>query len=332
MRIIGYGSSAVVFEAIHKKSKKKVAIKKICVEGPESEKQAKVLARLCHPNVLPLIECFYNKAVEEAETSYFLNLVTPLFSTDLLHFVRNLQDSIKGIPKELFKLYFYQMARSLVYLEAAGLIHGNVEPSNFLVEVSSHKVVLAGFGNVKRTKDDKSKSLGVRKCYLAPEILMDVGGFSAKSDIWALGCSVLQIIMGNVPFSAKSKKTQVLQMFRVLGLPSKHTLQKVYQIKGDATLAYDIKPIGLKEVDLMIYPQFVKESDPYFLDLLTKIFDFSPKKRISGLNVLLHPYFSDIRKFKYEVNGKNMNDLLAFTKEEIAYYGSEIMESLALNS
>ena len=37
-------------------------------------------------------------------------------------------------------------------------------------------------------------------------------------------------------------------------------------------------------------------ADECMLDLLQKMLCYSPKKRISAINALIHPYFSDVRK------------------------------------
>ena len=74
--------------------------------------------------------------------------------------------------------------------------------------------------------------------------------------------------------------------------------------------------------------QYLKQEDDGLLDLLTKMLEYSPKKRISALNALLHPYFSDLRKYKYSINGVSVQSLLEFTQEEIQFYGAAVIQRL----
>ena len=54
------------------------------------------------------------------------------------------------------------------------------------------------------------------------------------------------------------------------------------------------------------------------LDLLSKVFVYSPKKRIKALQALMHPYFDDLRAQKLTINGKGITDLFNFTKVELS--------------
>lgn len=74
--------------------------------------------------------------------------------------------------------------------------------------------------------------------------------------------------------------------------------------------------------------QYLKQEDEGLLDLLSKMLEYSPKKRISALNALLHPCFSDLRKYNYSINGVYVKSLLDFTQEEIKFYGAAVIEGL----
>lgn len=72
----------------------------------------------------------------------------------------------------------------------------------------------------------------------------------------------------------------------------------------------DIQGIGLKK-------KFKSGTNALALDLLSKLFVYSPKKRIKPLQALMHPYFDDLRAQKLTINGKGITDLFNFTKVEL---------------
>jgi glycogen synthase kinase 3 beta len=46
--------------------------------------------------------------------------------------------------------------------------------------------------------------------------------------------------------------------------------------------------------------------------------EYSPKKRITPLKGLLHPFFDDLRAKNCKINGRQIPDLFDFTKEELS--------------
>ena len=97
-----------------------------------------------------------------------------------------------------------QLLSGLQSLHKNGIIHCNLKPSN---------IVLDEYGNVKicdfkkclkiskMTKEliDKNKC-AMTPCYTAPELFRKDGKYSFKSDLWALGCILYELAVGQVPF------------------------------------------------------------------------------------------------------------------------------------
>ena len=240
----------MVFEATERNSKKKVAIKKTIVDGPFTEKQFKILAKLDHPNILRVQSCFYNKVAKGSEVSYFLNIVSPIYPTDMARIIQYYRSKEVSMPAVLFRVYAYQMVKSLVYLEAVGVLHGNIQPSHFLVDINNHAVVLGGFGRARSNDEGTSNAKHPSPVYLAPETLLEVKPETFKSDVWAVGCVCLEMLAREQPFQGKSKKSVLLKIFSILGLPKRSVMRKEYKLEETQAVIWSMRPSGLKEVSM----------------------------------------------------------------------------------
>ena len=97
-----------------------------------------------------------------------------------------------------------QLLSGLYALHKNGIIHCNLKPSNILIDE---------YGNVKICDFKKSLKVStmnaslIKKnktamtpCYTAPELFQEEGMYSFKSDLWALGCILYELAVGQVPF------------------------------------------------------------------------------------------------------------------------------------
>ena len=57
--------------------------------------------------------------------------------------------------------------------------------------------------------------------------------------------------------------------------------------------------------------------DPAFIDLISKVLVYSPRERLKPLEILLHPFFNDIRDEKFTVSNAALPNFFDFTKEEL---------------
>ncbi len=102
------------------------------------------------------------------------------------------------------KMISCQLLQGLQALHKNGIIHCNLKPSNILIDE---------YGNVKicdfkkslkvatmNMKDIKKNKTAMTPCYTAPELFQEDGKYSFKSDLWALGCIMYELAVGQVPF------------------------------------------------------------------------------------------------------------------------------------
>lgn len=102
-----------------------------------------------------------------------------------------------------------QLCRALDYLHARGIVHGDVKPSNVLCDPSRTHLTLVDFGVARALGADVDGPLAGSPPFLAPELVTGGAG-DARSDLYALGITLYQLVAGRPPF--RGPKNDVLAM------------------------------------------------------------------------------------------------------------------------
>ncbi|KAG8704892.1 homeodomain transcription factor ste12 [Ceratobasidium sp. 394] len=105
-----------------------------------------------------------------------------------------------------------RIAEGLAFLHSSGVVHGDLKGANVLVS-DSDEPLLVDFGNavlyertLQFTLTTARNNLSPR--WTAPELLKE-GPYSVEADVYALGMTILEVIIGEVPY-ASLKDTQVI--------------------------------------------------------------------------------------------------------------------------
>ncbi|KAI0154638.1 hypothetical protein GGR57DRAFT_512162 [Xylariaceae sp. FL1272] len=98
-----------------------------------------------------------------------------------------------------------QTLSGLAYLHSQGILHRDLKADNILLDLDG-TCKISDFGISKKTDDiygnDKTNSMQGSVFWMAPEVIRSQGeGYSAKVDIWSLGCVVLEMFAGRRPWS-----------------------------------------------------------------------------------------------------------------------------------
>jgi mitogen-activated protein kinase kinase kinase len=98
-----------------------------------------------------------------------------------------------------------QTLAGLAYLHREGILHRDLKADNILLDVDG-TCKISDFGISKKTDDiygnDATNSMQGSVFWMAPEVVRSQGqGYSAKVDIWSLGCVVLEMFAGRRPWS-----------------------------------------------------------------------------------------------------------------------------------
>ncbi|MFZ3001311.1 MAG: protein kinase [Undibacterium umbellatum] len=205
---LGEGGFGQVHEAWDSKLCRPVAIKQLkAIEGaagaiptPTSSllKEARLAASLKHPAFVKIF------AIEDEDNSHsiVMELVPGLTLKQLLQ-----QHPQQPLPEQQAINIISQVAEAMQEAHASGLIHGDLKPSNLMVEPDG-KVRILDFGLASQTDAQATTSMSQLDpqgtiAYMAPERMMGSPA-SAQSDIYALGVILYETLTGQRPFANAS--------------------------------------------------------------------------------------------------------------------------------
>jgi serine/threonine protein kinase len=204
-RELGRGGMAVVYAGEDVKHHRLVAVKVLhpevaaAVGQDRFVREIEVAATLQHPNILPL----YDSGIADVDSGIAGSLfyVMPRVAGASL---RARIDAEGQLPIDDALQIGGQVAEALAYAHQMGVVHRDIKPENILLD-GSHAVV-ADFG-IAKTLDDVSQSLtatGVAigtPAYMSPEQSVGERRVDARTDIYALGCVLYEMLTGEPPFT-----------------------------------------------------------------------------------------------------------------------------------
>jgi len=205
LSLIGAGGMGEVYKARDTRLGRTVALKVAKADFTERfEREARAVAALNHPNICSLYDVGPNYLVME------------YLAGERLH---------GPVPVETALVYAGQICDALSAAHAQGIIHRDLKPANIMITKSGVKVLdfgLAKIGNRGDTSDDatvRQESLtqsGIilgTPAYMAPEQIEghDVDG---RTDIFALGCIVYELLTGRNAFQGKSAASLIAAILK----------------------------------------------------------------------------------------------------------------------
>lgn len=193
---IGEGGMGVVYRARYVVNDRQVAVKMLPDDITDTtvlkrfEREVEVLKSLKHPNI---VRCFGGKC-EDDQRFYAMELVEGGTLDEVLR--------RKGrLSWEQVIEYGLQMCAALECSHAAGVIHRDVKPANFLIGKDG-QLKLSDFGIATMIATRKitaaGKTLGTYH-YMAPEQIRGAT-VNARTDLYALGCMFFEMLSGKPPF------------------------------------------------------------------------------------------------------------------------------------
>jgi serine/threonine-protein kinase len=221
LRELGAGGMATVYLAEDLKHHRQVAIKVMRPELAESLgaerflREVEIAARLSHPNILPVFD--------SGDAEGFLYYVMPLVEGE------SLPDRLKRekqLPVGEALRIAREVADALAYAHARGIVHRDIKPANILLN-DGHAMV-ADFGIARAASSggqaltQTGLAIGTPQ-YMSPEQAGGDPNIDGRTDIYALGCVLYEMLAGEPPFTGPTAQAIIARALTETPRPLQQT-------------------------------------------------------------------------------------------------------------
>lgn len=298
--LIGRGSYGLVIKAHDLVLDKPVAIKKVLKEIFHDQllskrilREIRLLAHFEHENIIGLRNLLAPRPFSE------VFIVMDVMATDLKAILRSRQT----LSDSHIQYFTYQILCALKCIHSANVMHRDLTPSNVLLDTNCD-LKLCDFGLARENRQpDQAWQLWTdyvtTRWYRAPELVMEDKKYTTAIDVWSLGCIFAEMLVGRTIFPGRDRINQLDRIMQVLGTPSEEDITGIGSPEAHTYIARREK---LPRVPWRsIVPPEVKDDA---VDLLDKMLQFNPAKRITVDEALAHPYFAELHDPDDEVVSK----------------------------
>ena len=200
--VLGSGAMGVVYRGTNEKTGKPAAIKVMGSEfvqkgtiGHRFEREAEILQQLRHPNIVRFLAWGKFRGTSYIAMEYVRGETVEKVISERGH-----------LPwREVVELGI-QMCEALHYAHEHGVVHRDLKPSNLMISADG-KIKLTDFGIAKdldaTALTATGRTLGTA-AYMSPEQIRGTPEVSHKTDLYALGVVLYQMLVGKAPFEGTS--------------------------------------------------------------------------------------------------------------------------------
>ena len=242
---LGRGGMGIVFLAIQPSLSRLVTIKTlpssfVCDKEAlkNFQEEARIIAKFNHPNIIPIYSFGTEQKINYIAMGYvsgpsIKNMIERLKIVKALNRIKasTIRDMVQTAPFEEKDIsqksitlkrgftfwnqtYFQfvatigkEIAEAMSYAHQNGIFHGDLKPSNILLTNEAIPLVV-DFGlskDIKKIAHSKSKEFSGTLAYAAPEQIKE-NLINEKTDVWAMGVTLYELLTLNKPFMDKDVK------------------------------------------------------------------------------------------------------------------------------
>ena len=282
---IGRGRYSDVYEGWQKNSNEKVIIKILKpITKVKIKREIFILEKLkkC-PNMVQILD-----VIKEKDSEIFCIICKSISGVEL-------KNCYMGISPQDLKLYMYKIIECLEYSHRKKIIHRDIKFINIAVNQETKELNIYDWGLSDFYIKDYKYTLTIgSRYYKAPELFMEYKKYDYSIDMWSVGCLFgAMLFQINVLFQGKSNIDQLITIAKQFGFNKINNFLEKY--KGNCFLAQKIIK-KIKNYEEKNWDEFINDKNKYLinenaLDLLNKLLEIDPEKRINAKDALNHQYF-----------------------------------------
>ncbi len=219
-RELGRGGMATVYLAEDLKHKRQVAVKVLhpdlaaAIGADRFVREIEIAARLTHPHILMLID--------SDEADGYLFYVMPYVDGESLRDRLNRENKLS--ISDAIRIT-EEVASALNYAHGQGVIHRDIKPENILL--SGDHAIVADFGIARAVQvagGEKLTATGLAigtPAYMSPEQAFAQDNVDGRTDVYAMGCVLFEMVSGRTPYESKTPR----------GLLAQHAVETVPSLR-----------------------------------------------------------------------------------------------------
>ncbi|XP_055346917.1 mitogen-activated protein kinase 14-like [Paramacrobiotus metropolitanus] len=290
---IGHGSFGFVIKARDNITNQLVAIKKLGrpfqteIDAQRALREMRLLdvlkhKGLKHDNIISLLDVFTpQRTYKDFQDIY---MVMPYAGHNLMDIIHLDVSKQRPLDNADIQFIIYQILRGLKYIHSAGVIHRDLKPQNISV-TEDNEVCILDFGLARKTSCEMTGYV-MTKWWRAPEVIYKWTHYTQTVDVWSVGCIMGEMVNKEPLFKSDNALNHLRKILQLLGSPNQEFLEKVEcPDTRDHLVSHKYEAKDFRQT----FPTLSEKG----VDLLKRMLDIDPDRRITATEALSHEYFAD---------------------------------------
>ena len=306
LKLLGEGSFGKAYLCENLSDNSHCVIKQIPLDGLDEQEKKEtynevlILKKVNHSNIIKFIDVF-----KKSKPINTLNIVTEYADDgDLNQKIEKLRQKKSPLTEKEIINYLIQICLALNHIHKKKIIHRDIKSGNIFL-TKGGLVKLGDFGISKGFKNtwEKAKSKVGTPYYLSPEII-NSKPYDSKSDIWALGVLLYEMMTFKMPFNANSLPALSLKILRgIYQCPSSYYSKDLINLVKQCLT---IEPKRRPSAEMILKTNFIKQRICGYLDEI----NFNENLSMTVIRKYKEKKEKKIIKFnnKKEISNKNKNN------------------------
>ncbi|KAJ3490135.1 hypothetical protein NLI96_g1642 [Meripilus lineatus] len=289
---LGEGTYATVYKGRSRTTNEIVALKEIHLDAEEGTpstaiREISLMKELKHVNIVRLYDVIH--------TETKLVLIFEYCERDLKKYMDTHGDR-GALDPVTVRSFMYQLLKGTAFCHENRVLHRDLKPQNLLINRKG-ELKLGDFGLARAfgVPVNTFSNEVVTLWYRAPDVLLGSRTYSTSIDVWSCGCIFAEMISGVPLFRGRDNQDQLLHIMRIIGTPDDRLLRRITTEaaapSGDGQQQAGA-PKQYPRYPKIPFQQVLPKASPQAIDLLERLLQFDPNKRITAADALNHPYFT----------------------------------------